>query len=37
MFSAFEAGGRLWEYNRLPFGVTNGVPAFQRTMDAAVD
>ena len=36
-FTAFEAAGRLWEYNRLPFGVTNGVPAFQRTMDAIVE
>ena len=36
-FTAFEAAGRLWEYNRLPFGITNGVPAFQRTMDALVD
>ena len=35
--TAFEAAGRLWEYNRLPFGVINGVPAFQRTMDAIVD
>jgi len=36
-FTAFEAAGQLWEYNRLPFGVTNGVPAFQRTLDAIVD
>jgi len=36
-FTVFEAAGRLWEYNRLPFGVTNGVPAFQRTMDSIVD
>jgi len=35
--TAFEAAGRLWEYNRLPFGVTNGVPAFQRTMHSIVD
>jgi len=36
-FTAFEAAGRLWECNHLPFGVTKGVPAFQRTMDAIVD
>jgi len=36
LFTASEAAGRLWECNRLPFGVTNGVPAFQSTMDAIV-
>ena len=36
-FTAFEAAGRLWEFNRLPFGVTNGVPKFQRKMDEMVD
>ena len=32
-FTAFEAGGRLYQYKRLPFGVTNGVSAFQRCID----
>ena len=32
-FTAFEACGKLWEFTRIPFGVTNGVPAFQREMD----
>jgi len=32
--TAFETAG---QYNKLPFGVTNGVPAFQRTMDANID
>ena len=36
-FTAFEAAGRLWEYNRLPFGITDGVLGFQRTMDPIVD
>ena len=36
LFTASEAAGRLWECNRLPFGVTNGVPAFQSTMDSIV-
>ena len=27
-FTAFEAGGKLWEFTRIPFGLTNGVPAF---------
>jgi len=30
---AFEADGRLFQYCRLPFGVTDGVSAFQRVMD----
>ena len=32
-FTAFEACGRLWQFTCIPFGVTNGVSAFQRTMD----
>ena len=32
-FTAFEACGELWEFTRIPFGVTNGVPAFQREID----
>ena len=32
LFTAFEACGKLWEFTRIPFGVTNGVPAFQREM-----
>ena len=35
-FTAFEACGKLWEFTRIPFGVTNGVPAFQREMDNLV-
>ena len=35
-FTAFEAGGKLWELARISFGVTNGVPAFQREMDKMV-
>jgi len=30
---AFDADGRIFQYCRLPFGVTNGVSAFQRVMD----
>ena len=36
-FTAFEAGGKLWEFTRVPFGVTNGVPAFQQEMDKMID
>ena len=36
-FTAFEADGRLFQFCRLPFGVTNGVSIFQREMDNLVD
>ena len=32
-FTAFEALGDLYEFVVLPFGVTNGVPSFQRIID----
>ena len=35
-YTAFEADGGLYEFNRLPFGVTNGVALFQREMDRFV-
>ena len=35
-FTTFEAFGKLWEFTRIPFGVTNGVPAFHREMDDLV-
>ena len=31
--TGFEANGKLYQYCRLPFGVTNGVSVFQRTID----
>ena len=31
-FTAFQAGDRLWEFNRIPFGVKNDGPVFQRIM-----
>ena len=33
----FEVDGKLYQFTRLPFGVTNAVPAFQRIMDSFVD
>ena len=36
-YTAFEANGRLFHFNRVPFGVTNGVSVFQREMDRMVD
>ena len=35
-FTSFEANGKLYQYCRIPFGVTNGVAAFQRAMDKLV-
>ena len=31
--TAFEASGKLYQFCRIPFGVTNGVACFQRIMD----
>ena len=36
-YTAFEAEGKLWEFNQIPLGVTNGVPQFQRKMDEIVE
>ena len=33
IYTAFEACGKLYHYKRLPFGVTNGVSAFQRVIN----
>ena len=35
-FTAFEAGRKLWEFTRIPFGLTNEVPAFQKEMNNLV-
>ena len=35
-FTAFEACGELFEFNVMPFGVTNGGPVFQRVMNDVV-
>ena len=32
-YTAFEADGNLDQFTRVPFGVTNGVAAFQRVID----
>ncbi|XP_018403046.1 PREDICTED: uncharacterized protein LOC108779970 [Cyphomyrmex costatus] len=35
-YTAFEAGGKLYQFLRVPFGVTNGVACFQRIIDQIV-
>ncbi|XP_027225401.2 uncharacterized protein K02A2.6 [Penaeus vannamei] len=36
LYTAFEAGGKLYQFARIPFGVTNGVACFQRIMDSLI-
>ena len=36
-FTAFEACGKLYQFCRIPFGVTNGVPCFQKTIDWIIE
>lgn len=36
-FTAFEACGKLFEFTRIPFGVTNGVACFQRIIDTIIN
>ena len=36
-YTAFEAGGKLYQYTRLPFGVTNDVSFFQRFIDYLIE
>ena len=35
-YTAFEAMGGLYQFTRIPFGVTNGVACFQRIMDSII-
>ena len=35
-YMAFEACGRLYQFRRIPFGVTNGVASFQRVIDKII-
>ena len=36
-YTAFEVNGKLYQFTRLPFGLTNAVLCFQRTMDNIVE
>ena len=33
MYTAFQADGSLWQWKRIPFGLSNAVPASQRIVD----
>ena len=35
--TAFEANSKLYQFKRIPFGVTNGVACFQRAMDNMIE
>jgi len=35
-FTTFQSGNALYQWRRLPFGLTNAVPEFQRTIDYIV-
>ena len=36
-YTAFEAAGRLYQFTCIPYGVSNGVSAFQRAIDQIID
>ena len=36
-YTAFEVNGRLFQFTRMPFGITNAVPTFQRIMDQFIE
>lgn len=36
-YTAFEANGKLWQYKRIPFGVTNGGINFQRAINRIIE
>ena len=35
-YTAFEAAGNLYQFQRIPFGVTNGVASFQRIINTII-
>ena len=35
--TAFEANGKLYQFTRIPFGVTNGVAVFQRVINEIIE
>ena len=37
LYTAFEAFGQLYQFRRMPFGITNGVSCFQKVMDEFIN
>ena len=37
IYTAFQANGGLYQFTRIPFGVTNGVACFQRVMNRCIE
>ena len=35
-YTAFEAGGQLYQFKRVPFGLKNAVPCFQRVINQII-
>ena len=35
-YTAFESDGQLNQFTRIPFGITNGVSGFQRSIDKII-
>ena len=36
-YTAFEGNKHLYHFNRMSFGITNGPPCFQRTIDQFIE
>ena len=36
IYTGFEAGGRLYQFKRIPFGLKNAVPCFQRAINQMI-
>ena len=36
-YTAFEAGGKLYNFKRMPFNITNGVTRFQRILEKLIE
>ena len=36
-YTTFEANGQLYQFKRIPFGLKNAVPCFQRVINDIID